>query len=53
MVASIEGDQRAAVRARKLARALIDLHRPDTPGRPQTEQEEDDEVEALQKHGAR
>jgi AcrR family transcriptional regulator len=34
MVASIEGDQRAAARARKLARALIGLHRPDTPSRP-------------------
>jgi AcrR family transcriptional regulator len=43
MVASIEGDQRAALRARALARALIDLHRPDTPGRPQSQQEEDDE----------
>ncbi|MDP9885891.1 AcrR family transcriptional regulator [Sinomonas atrocyanea] len=51
MVASIEGDQRAALRARALARALIDLHRPDTPGRPQSEQEEDDEVEVLRKHG--
>jgi AcrR family transcriptional regulator len=29
MVASIEGDQRAALRARNLARVLIDLHRPD------------------------
>jgi AcrR family transcriptional regulator len=47
MVASIEGDQRAALRARALARALIDLHRPDTPGRPATEQEEDDEVAVL------
>jgi AcrR family transcriptional regulator len=28
MVACMEGDQRAAARARKLARALIDLHRP-------------------------
>ncbi|MDR6623530.1 TetR/AcrR family transcriptional regulator [Sinomonas atrocyanea] len=28
MVASMEGDQRAAARARKLARALINLHRP-------------------------
>ncbi|MGT2461458.1 TetR/AcrR family transcriptional regulator [Sinomonas atrocyanea] len=51
MVASIEGDQRAALRARKLARALIDLHRPDTPGRPQSQQEEDDEVEVLRRHG--
>lgn len=53
MVASMEGDQRAALRARKLARALIDLHRPDTPGRPQSAQEEDDEVEVLRKRGHR
>ncbi|MDP9884861.1 AcrR family transcriptional regulator [Sinomonas atrocyanea] len=41
MVASIEGDQRAAARARKLARALIDLHRPATPGRPAQTREDD------------
>ena len=34
MVASMEGDQRAAARARSLARALIDLHRPGTPAAP-------------------
>lgn len=34
MVASIEGDHKAAARARSLARALIDLHRPDTRGHP-------------------
>ncbi|MDQ4489365.1 TetR/AcrR family transcriptional regulator [Sinomonas sp. ASV486] len=34
MVASIEGDLRAAARARNLARVLIDLHRPDRPESP-------------------
>ncbi|GAB3272871.1 hypothetical protein GCM10027449_09870 [Sinomonas notoginsengisoli] len=34
MVASIEGDMRAAARARNLARTLIDLHRPDRPESP-------------------
>jgi AcrR family transcriptional regulator len=34
MVASIEGDQRAALRARSLARVLIDLHRPDRRPNP-------------------
>jgi AcrR family transcriptional regulator len=47
MVASIEGDHRAATRARNLARALIDLHRPDTPGRPTADADEEREVEIL------
>jgi hypothetical protein len=55
MVASMEGDHRAAVRARNLARALIDLHRPDTPGRPTADADEEYDAEILRglaHHGA-
>jgi hypothetical protein len=47
MVASMEGDHRAAVRARNLARALIDLHRPDTPGHPTADADEEYDAETL------
>jgi AcrR family transcriptional regulator len=47
MVASIEGDHRAAIRARNLARALIDLHRPDTPGSPTADRDEEREAAIL------
>jgi AcrR family transcriptional regulator len=47
MVASMEGDRRAAMRAWNLARVLIDLHRPDTPGRPASEQDGEREADML------